>query len=370
MTTRFWDEDTAGEVHLVHASPAGDRSRSSGYDSDSSDGSDGSMTTIGSDEAGEYFREIHGRRFPLVDNLPLAFPADNDELLRTDLRHATIKLLMGGNQWGPIVEALAPVNGRRRRVLDICTRSGRWQVPTPRLVGLEFDTTSSFPRVKELASERPDVDFVSVDIAPVAPHTPSANIEFEVFNILEGIRAPDATFDMVHCTSTMTMFRDYRAFLPEIRRVLRPGGLFLFCEPELEVFDASDPQLVRPAAGAPGLTRFTRVARRELERQGVSIRAPTHMTGWLDAIGGFHPSVHEIRAIPNGPWHPDALMHDIGLMGARVWKATTFSLRPMLLSSDISLQECEALTEAVLRDLQNPNSQTLTKWHMTWARRN
>ncbi|KAF8749650.1 Methyltransferase domain [Rhizoctonia solani] len=209
MTTRYWDEDTSGEVHLVHSSQAGDRSRSSGYDSDSSDGSNNSMTTIGSDEAGDYFREIHGRRFPVADNLPLALPVDNEELLRFDLRHASIKLLMGGNQWTPIVEALAPVRGRRRRVLDICTRSGTW--------------------VKELASERPDVDFVSVDIAPVAPHTPSANIEFEVYNVLEGIHAQDASFDLVYCSSTMTTT-------------------------ELEVYDASDPQLVRPANNAPGLS--------------------------------------------------------------------------------------------------------------------
>ncbi|KAJ1299883.1 hypothetical protein OPQ81_005005 [Rhizoctonia solani] len=305
MTTRFWDEDTAGEVHLVHSSShGGDRSRSSGYDSDSSDASGGSMTTIGSDEAGEYFREIYGRRFPVADNLPLAFPVDNDELLRFDLQHAAIKLLMeaGG---------------------DVCST-----------------------------------------------YAPGREHEFEVYNILEGIRAEDATFDLVHCTSTMTTFRDYRAFLPEIRRVLRPGGLFLFCEPELEIFDASDPQLIRPATNAPGLTRFTRVVRRELERQGVPVRAPTQMPAWLDATGGFHPSTHDMRAIPNGPWHPHALMHDVGLMAARVWKATTFSLRPMLLSSGISLQDCESLTQAVLRDLQNPNAQTITKWHMIWACRN
>jgi SAM-dependent methyltransferase len=274
---------------------------------------------------------------------------------------------------------------------------------------------SSLSRVKELASERTDVDFVSVDIAPVAPHTPSANIEFEVYNILEGIHAQDASFDLVHCTSTMTtvrtrifshlidhsmlymgiyrfhlldlllprsvdrsmfltcfpnlQFRDYRAFLPEIRRVLRPGGLFLFCENELEVYDASDPQLVRPATNAPGLARFARLTRRELERQGVSARAPTQMPAWLDAAGGFHPPMHDMRAIPNGPWHPHALMHDVGLMAARVWKATTFSLRPMLLSFGTPPQDCEALTQAVLRDLQNPDVQTITKFHMVWARR-
>ncbi|KAG8690547.1 hypothetical protein FRC09_011943, partial [Ceratobasidium sp. 395] len=224
MTSRYWDEATGGVVHYVHPSQSDDPSRSSGYDSDGSEASSGSMTTIGSDEAGEYFREVFGRRFHADVNLPLAFPVDNEELLRQDLQHASLKLLLEGNQWGPVAECLAPTRGRRRRVLDICTRSGTW--------------------VKELASERPDVDFVSVDLAPMAPHTPNANIEFEVYNILDGIRAQDATFDMVHCRFTMTTFRDYRGFLPEIRRVLRPGGLFLFGEQELEIFDASDPQLI------------------------------------------------------------------------------------------------------------------------------
>lgn len=348
MTSRYWDETTGGVVHLVHPSGS-DPSRSSGYDSDDSEASSGSMTTIGSDEAGEYFREVFGRRFPAQEGLPLAFPVDNEELLRFDLQHASLKLLMEGNQWRPIGEALAPTPGRRRRVLDIFTRSGTW--------------------VKELASERPDVDFVSVDVAPAAPHTPNVNTEFEVYNFLEGIHAEDATFDLVHCRSTMTMFRDYRAFLPEIRRVLRPGGLFLFCESELEVFDASDPQLVRPATNAPGLTRFVRTARRNLEQQGVSVRAPTHMPVWLEALGGFQPAVREIRAVPNGPWHPHALMHDVGLTHARVWKGTTFSLRPMMMTFGLPVEECEALTQAVLRDLRDPNVQTVAKFHMVWARR-
>ncbi|KAG9103401.1 hypothetical protein FRC06_011041 [Ceratobasidium sp. 370] len=349
MTSRYWDEATGGVVHYVHPSQSDEPSRSSGYDSDGSEASSGSMTTIGSDEAGEYFREIFGRRFHVDENLPLAFPVDNEELLRQDLQHASLKLLLGGNQWGPITECLAPARGRRRRVLDICTRSGTW--------------------VKELASERPDVDFVSVDLAPMAPHTPNANIEFEVYNILDGIRAPDATFDMVHCRFTMTTFRDYRAFLPEISRVLRPGGLFLFGEQELEIFDASDPQLVRPATNAPGLTRFVRIIRREFERQGISTRAATQMPTWLDALGGFQPAMRDMRAAPNGLWHPHPLMHDVGLMGARVLKATTLSLRPMLQMSGMPLPDAEALTQAVLRDLREPNIQTVAKYHMVWARR-
>lgn len=135
------------------------------------------------------------------------------------------------------------------------------------------------------------------------------------------------------------------------------------------MFDASDPQLVRPATNAPGLTRFVRTVRRNFEQQGISVRAPTHITAWLDAMGGFQPAVKEIRVVPNGPWHPHALMHDVGLTNARVWKATTFSLRPMMVNHGLSGEECEALTQAVLRDLRDPNIQTVAKLHMVWARR-
>lgn len=144
MTSRYWDEATGGVVHYVHPSQGSEPSRSSGYDSDDSEASSGSMTTIGSDEAGgehstsrhgqtltrslEYFREVFGRRFPAQDGLPLTYPVDNEELLRLDLQHASLKLLMEGNQWRPIIEALAPTRGRRRRVLDIFTRSGTWCV--------------------------------------------------------------------------------------------------------------------------------------------------------------------------------------------------------------------------------------------------
>jgi hypothetical protein len=52
MTSRYWDEATGGVVHVVHPSHSDEPSRSSGYDSDDSEASGGSMTTIGSDEAG------------------------------------------------------------------------------------------------------------------------------------------------------------------------------------------------------------------------------------------------------------------------------------------------------------------------------
>lgn len=87
---------------------------------------------------------------------------------------------------------------------------------SPSVVHPVLTSHSAYVRVKELASERPDVDFVSVDIAPAAPHTPNVNTEFEVYNILEGIRAEDATFDLVHCRFTMTMVSSLHFFHPSI----------------------------------------------------------------------------------------------------------------------------------------------------------
>lgn len=85
----------------------------------------------------------------------------------------------------------------------------------------------TYVRVKELASERPDVDFVSVDVAPAAPHTPNVNTEFEVYNFLEGIHAEDATFDLVHCRSTMTMVSPPPTFFHH-RSLYAPNGHCIF----------------------------------------------------------------------------------------------------------------------------------------------
>ena len=75
----------------------------------------------------EYFREAHGRVYPVDENLPLTYPVDDIETRRHQLQHIFVKALVHGNYVGPVQELLKPrSDGSRPRILDIRTCAGDW----------------------------------------------------------------------------------------------------------------------------------------------------------------------------------------------------------------------------------------------------
>ncbi|CAE6491294.1 unnamed protein product [Rhizoctonia solani] len=198
----------------------------SDIDSDSSDVTTRSMSTLNSVEVNNYFREVYGRAYPADANIPAFVPLDNGEAARLEIQHHYTKLLIGSNYFGPVRERLQPHPTRRKRVLDIFTADGTW--------------------AQEMATEFPHVDFVSLDMIPLVPHTPRPNVNFEVYDVYNGFAEPDASFDIVHTRRTVTQFRDYYSFLREVHRVLRPGGLMLFGQIEIEVYQYTAPDPSSP----------------------------------------------------------------------------------------------------------------------------
>ncbi len=89
-----------------------------------------------------------------------------------------------------------------------------------------------------------------------------AGIEVELVGLsAERLPLPDDSFDTVVCTYTLCSIPDPAAALHEVRRVLKPGGQFLFCE-HGRAPDASLAQwqqriepLWKPLAGGCHLTR-------------------------------------------------------------------------------------------------------------------
>ena len=66
-------------------------------------------------------------------------------------------------------------------------------------------------------------------IALAAPRDPRLAVAVED-GVAEALPFEDRSFDCVVCTFTLCSVRDPAAALAEARRVLRPGGRFLFCE--------------------------------------------------------------------------------------------------------------------------------------------
>lgn len=78
---------------------------------------------------------------------------------------------------------------------------------------------------------------VASDIAPgmlaqarkIAEERGIENVRFEIVDACD-ISYPDASIDLVTCRTAPHHFRDIGRFLSEVRRVLRPGGVFLLCD--------------------------------------------------------------------------------------------------------------------------------------------
>jgi len=79
---------------------------------------------------------------------------------------------------------------------------------------------------------------------------------------------------------------NYEGFLPEIHRVLRPGGMFLFSELDYTPYESHNPNQT-PITTAPHAMALAFALHTALEKQSISVHAPTQMVGWLLKLGGF-----------------------------------------------------------------------------------
>jgi len=246
-----------------------------------------------------------------------------------------------------------------------------------------------------MAVEFPHVDFVNIDIAPMVTHTPRANVIYEVYNVSNGIDEPSASFDFVHAHDSLTIvrhshksfsptlsytyfgsrflhmsnatqMRNYEEFLPEIYRVLRPGGMFLFHEFEYIPYESHNPSQL-PSLSALHSLAVGLVLQTALEQQSISIHGTTQMADWLARLGDFSSINKEWRGVPASAWHPDPRLQDVGMMAAQTTKSGHHNLRSLLKCSRLDDKTIDELLEGVVRDAQNPLLQLIFKYHVVYA---
>ncbi|QRV81927.1 methyltransferase domain protein [Ceratobasidium sp. AG-Ba] len=351
------------------------------------------MSTLESGEVHSYFREVHGRMFPADTNVPMLMPTDSMEVRRLEKQHLSLKLMLEGNYFGPMREVLAPEPGRRKRVLDLVTVEGCW--------------------VQEVAREFPEVDFVSIDSTPLRPHQPCPNVLFEVYDLYNGFAEPDESFDVVHVRHAVVPMKNVKSLVREVHRVLRPGGLLLFCEYELEVYDALFPDI--PAWGTlPGISNALRLARGGLATQGVNVYAWRDLPRWLPYDSPFWKE-HELESdeyltdgstdtegededrsitqspspglprfdhatrrgfvgvqtranlVPAAPWPDDPRLREVGSLVQEVWSDVWRSMGSSLQVQGLSAQEANETIRAAVHDIQHPSVRICAKLHTLFA---
>ncbi|CUA71323.1 hypothetical protein RSOLAG22IIIB_09505 [Rhizoctonia solani] len=372
MEASYYDPETEGDVYPVQ------HSYQDAYDYDDSDmetissaSTAQTTSTITSDELNDYFREAYGRTYAHDENLPLLYPIDEIEARRHEMQHAFLKALVHGNYIGPVRELLQPrADGSRPRILDIRTCAGNW--------------------AQDMAAEFPHCDIVSIDIAPIIPHTPRSNITFEIYDLYAGVAEPDESFDYVSCRHVQLHVKEYDRLVFDLHRVLKPGGLITICEVENQIYEAEPPfnkQAYRRIV--PAAAKATNVLRAAITKQGVDLVATETFHEWLQpnapfwtqtakkydipfwraqiASRGFQDIQKQAVLMPVGTWHPDPAVQRVGELIARGFALAWRQLEPALVDYGTSPEEAHQHATAAIAAFENMSLPVVGKYHMAYG---
>ncbi|GJE98664.1 S-adenosyl-L-methionine-dependent methyltransferase [Phanerochaete sordida] len=301
--------------------------------SDPNESDDGSVASFDSDASSDvteldqsdfagYFHERDGRLFHSHGQSPYPLPVDAREQARINGQHGLLGRLLGSNYLGPVGDVVRT----RRRVLDLCTGTGRW--------------------VLDMAEEFPNVRFDGIDIVPISTRAPPRNVFIEMADINEPWRWQPHTFDFVHARSVSMAVRDYAGMLDQAARVLRPGGLFLACEwgRFVALHDGRD-----VAGAAPRTAAFFRAVREALEARGVPPVAE-HLEQHVRDSGRFDHIVVRRYTLPIGDW--DAAQVELGRDMRAFLVMFVESLKPLLVAFGTHAVEVDDFIRAVKLELE------------------
>ncbi|KAG9308111.1 S-adenosyl-L-methionine-dependent methyltransferase [Chiua virens] len=326
----FQDDD---EANIDGISASGILRSLGDDDDDDDDGSSDTssiLTELGADEFPGHFREQGGRLFHSHGTLPYPLPVDGEEQARLNTQHRILRDLLGSHFVGPVAEVLTYQPGRQRRVLDLCTGTGRW--------------------LMDMASQFRHVRFSGIDIVPIATRRPLPNAHFEILDVTQPLRWADGVMDFVHARNVSLAVPNYPEMLREGARVLRRGGIFFTGEVARKVvFAPGYPS--NPAVDAPGATRFFKVVNDLLEHVGLN-EITDHIPHWLREIGMFRDGRIQEHLIPIGEWHPSSRQKTLGRANLDAMTMFAESLKPFLRQQGLTEREIAELIEGYIRDMR------------------
>ncbi|KAI9263061.1 S-adenosyl-L-methionine-dependent methyltransferase [Sporodiniella umbellata] len=151
---------------------------------------------------------LNGRKYHGETSSVYWLPNDNQEMDRLIGQHFALKALFGGNLPIEADEFLDLEKGAQ--ILDLGCGPGTW--------------------IMDMATEFPNSQFTGIDMSDVFPsNIRPANVSFKLANVLDGLPFEDNTFDLVNFSMFILALKknQWAPVMNEVRRVLKPGGLFL-----------------------------------------------------------------------------------------------------------------------------------------------
>lgn len=298
-------------------------------------------------------RNAYGRVFN-NQNDTYFLPADQEEHRRLDLQHHIFTLSLGGLYPAAdlVRRALQPRPNFKPAILDVGTGSGSW--------------------IMDMAKEFPHCDAVGVDLAPPNLHgTPPDNCRFEIDDANLGFAHYRNTFDVVHARSVSAGIRDFPALLQDFAQVLRPGGVLLLGDGDMQLYDEDENAISLVEEGKPGYSWTHKVffsAYTAMKNRGGNIDSPSMSPTWLRAIDSLTDIGWHKIFIPIGPWRyanqKEKLLAEMLLADCLSYIA---GMAPLLLSEGYLSESVDKMIREATAELRELRVHINSRWSFAWA---
>ncbi|KAI8047286.1 S-adenosyl-L-methionine-dependent methyltransferase [Gilbertella persicaria] len=195
-------------------------------------------------------------------------PCDDEEIERLQINHLMFRSLFASPFFSPVGDLLKS----GIRVLDVGAGPAWW--------------------LMDMAKEYPQSYFVGVDVM-VYPISPPVNCHLKIHDISKGLPFPDNSFDFV--TQHDALFRycqkDWETILPEIIRVVKPGGYIEFVEPSGVVQDIG-----------PNMSIWMMRLTVSLQTRSINLKIASQLQSMLEAFTEIELLESSHRSAPIG-WY-------------------------------------------------------------------
>ncbi|KAJ3553866.1 hypothetical protein NM688_g3394 [Phlebia brevispora] len=229
-------------------------------------------------------RELYGRVVNSYNDTYL-LPADDDEHRRLDLQHRIYTIMLGALYPAvPLVRwALRPRRGTTPAILDVGTGSGSWAI--------------------DMAREFPHCEVVGIDLVPprILGDVP-ANCRFEIDDANLGFPHYRGRFDVIQARAVDVGIRDFPGLLNELAQSLRPSGVLLLGDGEMQLYDEQKRPISFSEPNPSWTHRIFFAAYNAMKNRGGSPDAPSMSPTWLRAIDSLTDVGWHKVFVPIGPW--------------------------------------------------------------------
>ncbi|KAI5118738.1 hypothetical protein M0805_000067 [Coniferiporia weirii] len=305
-------------------------------------------------------RELGGRTLNAQNDLYL-LPADEGEHSRLDKQHL-VHLLSVGRLYIAVEEVeavLAPSPTEQKAILDLGCGGGIWAT--------------------SMAQEFPHAQVVGIDLAPTTSRPPPPNCRFEFDDFTLGLEHYYGLFDVVHSRAVANGVRDFVWLIDEAARCLKPGGILIFIEGNLELMNGDgQAQEVAFGEGGPGQSWMARMcfeAYNTMKARGSQVDAAIMLERRMHACTYLEDVKYDVKWIPIGPWQTGSSTEDtqmkemLGTLMRQNLKEFARSLVPLFLANGFPPELVERFVQGAHTELDELELHMYLQYHHCWARR-